>query len=352
MFESLGLENWTPLSASLVAGAVIGTIFGILAQLSRFCLRRGLVGNGSERSSALGLWLTALLVAIAGTQALTIMGIVDFSEQRFLASSVAAPAIILGGLLFGAGMVLARGCASRLTVLTGTGNLRALVAVITFAVIAHATLKGAFAPLRVWLSSFTLDLGATTTLSALPGGPLLWAGLTIAALAAYIFRLNIGAKNLAYGAAIGALVPLGWFTTGALLFDEFDPITLESLAFTSASSETLFWTVAGTAIAPGFGVGFFAGVLSGSAIAALSSSEFKWEGFTQDVPTHRYLIGGSLMGLGGVLAGGCTVGAGLSGVSTLSFSAALALASIIAGALATKAALGAGQTIAHSIPAE
>ncbi len=352
MFESLGLENWTPQSASLVAGGLIGAIFGVLAQLSRFCLRRGLVETGHERRSALGLWLTALLVAIAGTQALSIAGLVDFSGHRFLASGVAAPAIILGGLLFGAGMVLARGCASRLTVLTGTGNLRALVAVITFAIIAHATLKGVFAPLRVWLSSFTFDLGATTTLTSLPGTPIIWAALAVAALGAYIFRLNIGVKNLAYGAAIGALVPLGWFTTGTLLLDEFDPITLESLAFTSASSETLFWTVAGTAIAPGFGVGFFGGVLLGSAIAALSSGEFKWEGFNQDLPTHRYLIGGSLMGIGGVLAGGCTVGAGLSGVSTLSFSAALALASIIAGALATKATLGAGHTIAHSVPAE
>jgi len=226
MFESLGLENWTPLSASLVVGALIGLAYGVLAQLSKFCLRRGLVGDDSERSSALGLWLTALLVAIVGTQALNLAGIVDFSAHRFLSSNVAAPAIILGGLLFGVGMVLARGCASRLTVLTGTGNLRALVAVITFAIIAHATLKGAFAPARVWLSSITVDLGATATLTALPGTPLIWISLAVACLVAFIFRLKIGAKNLAYGAAIGALVPLGWFATGALLFDEFDPITL------------------------------------------------------------------------------------------------------------------------------
>ena len=352
MFESLGLENWTPLGASLVAGAIIGLLFGVLAQRSRFCLRRGLVGDQSERSSALGLWLTALLVAIAGTQVLVATELADFSTHRFLSSNIAVPAIILGGLLFGAGMVLARGCASRLTVLTGTGNLRALVAIITFSIVAHATLKGILAPARVWLSSFTFDLGNTAGLTDLPGSPFIWIAITVAVLIVAITRLGVGGKDLAYGAAIGALVPLGWFVTGTFLFDEFDPIVFESLAFTSASSEALFWTVAGTAIAPGFGVGFFGGVLSGSALAALTTREFEWSGFNQDVPTQRYLIGGSLMGVGGVLAGGCTVGAGLSGVSTLSFSAILALSAIIAGALTTKALMSNTTANAQAIPAE
>lgn len=147
-------------------------------------------------------------------------------------------------------------------------------------------------------------------------------------------------------------MPLGWFATGVLLFDEFDPIVFESLAFTSASSETLFWTVAGTAIAPAFGVGLFLGTISGSAIAAITTSEFKWTGFNESVPTSRYLFGGSLMGVGGVLAGGCTVGAGLSGVSTLSFAAILSLLSIIIGALVTDAVLNAMSDDTAVVPAE
>lgn len=350
MFETLGLENWTPMSASLVAGALIGALFGIFAQRSRFCLRRGLVGQGAERRNALGLWLTALVTAIIGSQTLKYLGILDFSEQRFLASEISAPAIIFGGLLFGTGMVLARGCASRLTVLTGTGNLRALVAILVFGVVAHATLKGVFAPLRVWLSSTTVDLGPITSLSALPGGTMVWAPITVAALIAIIARSGARTSDLIYGALIGALVPTAWFTTGVLLFDEFDPITFESLAFTSSTSETLFWTVAGTSIAPGFGVGFFGGAIAGSALAAIFAREFVWVGFTGEIPTHRYLIGGALMGVGGVLAGGCTVGAGLTGFSTLSIAALLALGSIIVGALVANAGLSRQTRVAF--PAE
>lgn len=338
MFETLGLENWTPQSASLVAGGVIGVLFGILAQRSRFCLRRGLVGDAAERDSALGLWLTALLTAIVATQGLVALGWLDFSEHRFASPVIALPAIVLGGLLFGAGMVLARGCASRLTVLSGSGNLRALVSILVFAVVAHATLKGALAPARVWISSVTVDLGDTALFGALAGS-LLATTLAAVFLSVLILRAGPGLRDAIYGVAIGALVPLGWFATGVLLLDEFDPITFESLAFTSSSSESLFWAVAGTAIAPGFGVGVFGGVLAGSAVASLLSREFAWQGFTADVPTSRYLLGASLMGVGGVLAGGCTVGAGLTGVSTLSVSAVVALGAIVAGALATNALL-------------
>ncbi len=352
MFESLGLENWTPLSASLVVGGALGLVFGILAQISRFCLRRGLVGTAAERSPALGLWLTALVTAILGTQALSFAGIVDFSEHRFFSSSIPAPAIILGGLMFGIGMVLARGCASRLTVLSGTGNLRALTTILVFAVVAHATLKGALAPARVWLSGLSVDLGAAVNLTALPGDALVWTALAVAGLAAIILRQSLTAKDIVFGVMIGALIPAGWFATGALLLDEFDPIALESLAFTSASSEALFWTVAGTAIVPGFGVGLFAGVLVGSLLSSLSRREFAWTGFSEDLPTHRYLIGGSLMGVGGVLAGGCTVGAGLSGVSMLSVSAILALVSIVTGALLANGFAGQRSSALASVPAE
>jgi len=132
---------------------------------------------------------------------------------------------------------------------------------------------------------------------------------------------------------IGALVPIGWLGTGHLLADEFDPIAMESLAFTSSASDALFWWVAGTAIKPGFGVGLFVGVLVGAALASFLTQTFEWTGFSEQTPTHRYLIGGAMMGIGGATAGGCTVGAGLSGVATLSTAALLTLVSIIAGAL-------------------
>lgn len=336
MFEELGLDGWTPVQASLLFGLALGVAFGALAQYSRFCLRRALVGDTTDRRAAAAVWLLALATAITGTQIIAALGYIDVSGHRFVQSGITAPAILLGGLLFGAGMVIARGCASRLTVLAGSGNLRALVAILIFAVIAHATLKGALAPLRVSIASYSVDL----PFAQLPASPWIWAALATAAAVFAASRAKARPGHLAAGILIGALVPLGWLGTGFVLFDEFDPITLESLAFTSAATEGLFWAIAGTAITPAFGVGFLGGVLAGSALSALARREFAWTGFTADLQAPRYLWGGALMGMGGVLAGGCTVGAGLTGTSTLGISAVLALGAIITGALATRALTG------------
>ncbi|MCH9809315.1 MAG: YeeE/YedE family protein [Alphaproteobacteria bacterium] len=333
MFEELGLEGWTPLAASVVLGLMIGGLFGVLAQRSRFCLRRGLVGSDAERSSALGVWLMALAVAVAGTTAIVEYGFVDLSATRFQSQSLPLVAILLGGLLFGIGMVLTRGCTSRLTVLAGTGNLRAVLTLLVFAIAAHATLKGVLAPARTWLGGMTVDLQGPGTLAALAGSAIIPAAIVAAVLVFVAIRSRAGIGDLVMGALIGVLVPLGWIGTGYLLADEFDPITLESLAFTSAASDTLFWTVAGTAIAPGFGVGVLGGTVLGALLASVAFGEFSVVGFTKDTPTGNYIVGGVLMGVGGVLAGGCTIGAGLTGVSALGISAILALLAIVAGGL-------------------
>lgn len=335
MLEALGLQDWTPQGASVVFGALLGVAFGVLAQRSGFCLRRGLVGPEPERKSALGVWATALAVAILACAALQWYGLISFEKHRFHANALPLTAIIIGGLMFGVGMTLARGCASRLTVLAGSGNLRAWVTIGVFAIVAHATLKGVLAPLRTWLSAPTVPLGSYASLGSLPGGVLLWSGLLAAALLAFAATSKARPLHLAMGAAIGALVAIGWLGTGYLLVDEFSPIPLESLAFTSSASETLLYVIAGTALKPTFGFGVFLGTLAGSLIAAVAAREFAWTGFTAETKVSRYLTGGALMGVGGVLAGGCTVGAGLSGVPTLGVSALLALAAIAAGALAT-----------------
>lgn len=338
MFEDLGLDGWTPVGASLVAGLVIGVLFGVLAQRSRFCLRRGLVGQGAERSSALGVWLLALGVAVLLMQAAALFEWVSFADHRFVASSLPAGAIVVGGLLFGFGMVLTRGCASRLTVLAGQGNLRAWISILIFAVVAHATLKGVLAPARTWISSFSVETGGWS-LASLPGGGMAVAVVLALVLLAVAVRSGARWSDLVMAALIGVIAAVGWVVTGYVLFDEFDPITFESLAFTSSASETLFWSVAGTAFAPAFGVGIFGGTLLGSFLAASASGEFRVEGFDGETPVGRYIAGASLMGVGGVLAGGCTIGAGLSGIGTLGVAPVLALLSIVAGARIADATL-------------
>lgn len=345
----------SPVTASLILGLALGAVFGIAAWISRFCLRRGVVGEGAEGRAARGVWVMALLVALLGTQGLVAAGWLDLSGFRMAASELPWLAVLLGGLLFGVGMVLARGCISRLTVLGGAGNLRALTVVTVVAIVAHATMKGVLAPLRVALGGVTFDLGQASTAAGLPGGAGLWAAVIALGAAALVWRSGARPRDLALAAVIGALIPLGWWGTGVALYDDFDPIALQSMAFTGPWTDALFYAVAGTSVAPGFGAGLIGGTLIGGFVAAAAAGGLQLESFTAPRETLRYVAGGALMGFGGVLAGGCTIGAGLSGVSTLSVAAALALAAIILGGLAARAALAGsreGRDTAVLTPAE
>lgn len=335
MFESFGFENVTAPQVTVFFALAVGVAFGGLAERTAFCLRRALVGD--DRRAALGVWLTALAVALIGTQAAVYAELISFGDHRYMASDLPFGALALGGALFGAGMILTRGCASRLTVLTGSGNLRALLVMLIFAFVAHATLKGVLAPARVWINSFTLPLES----AALPGPHLIWTALL--ALAAITFALRSGnrATGLGLAALLGALVPLAWVGTGYVLYDDFDPVTFESLAFTAPAADSLFFGIASSAINANFGVGLIGGVILGSLITSLLFGSFQWQSFETPSQTGRYLLGGALMGFGGVLAGGCTVGAGLSGIPTLTATAIVAFLSIIAGALITNRLLSA-----------
>ncbi len=327
MFETFGFESVTPLQASVVLGLAIGVVYGLLAQRSRFCLRRGVTGAWKDCLPALGTWVMALATAIAGTQLAIVADLISLETHRFLAHQLPVLAIVAGGAMFGAGMACSGGCISRLAVLAGTGNLRSMVVLIVLAIAAHATMKGAFAPVRTVLGSVSLDLGGVVSLTEFPAGQILiWAVALVAAV--FAWRSRAPAGHLVMAALIGLLVPLGWIGTGFLLLDDFDPIPLESLGYTGSMATTLFWLVAASAVPAGFGTGLIAGTLAGSLVAAVMSSEFEWKGFDNPGRTGRYLSGGILMGVGGVLAGGCSVGAGLSGVSTASLAAILALASM------------------------
>ena len=352
MFESLGFETLTAPQAALIFGGLIGAAFGILAEITRFCLRRALVGDAADRRPALGVWLAALASALLGTQAAVATGLVSFAGHRFFAADLPVLAIVAGGLLFGAGMVLTRGCASRLTVLSASGNLRAVFVLLVFAITAHATLKGVLAPLRTSLGSVTVPFGDTVSLADLPGGALVWTALLAAT--ALIVALRSGAHPLHLGLAalLGLLVPAAWVGTGFVLFDDFDPIALESLSFTAPFADTLFWAIASTSISAGFGTGLVGGTLAGAALSSLAGRRFRWQSFESPRQTGRYTAGAVLMGAGGVLAGGCTVGAGLAGVPTLSLAAILAITAIAGGALATDRALGRARPSGRTVPAE
>jgi hypothetical protein len=172
-----------------------------------------------------------------------------------------------------------------------------------------------------------------------------------------IIALAVGLRSgnrpsmLIAAALIGALVPLGWVGTGFILYDDFDPVAMQSLAFTSPWTDTLFWTVAASSIPANFGLGLIGGTLLGSFVSAAAARRLQWQSFTSAPETLRYISGAVMMGTGGVLAGGCTIGAGLSGIPTLSVAALLTLLVIALSALATNAFLRPA-TIGSLSPAE
>ncbi len=316
----------------------LGLVFGAGAQASRFCLRRAVAGEEGWDAPALALWLTALGTAIGAFAVASSFGLIELEGHRYLSTELPLLAISLGGLAFGAGMVLTRGCVSRLTVLSATGNLRALVVLAVFALVAHAALKGVLAPLRTSLGSVNIDL-PFATLADLPGVTVV-TGLGLLTLAVQLARKSDARiTQLGFGVVIGLVPVAAWSVTSVLLMDEFDPLPVQAAAFTLPWSDTLFWGIASTAIPAGFGVGFVGGVLAGSFLSAALRRELTLQGFESPNQMLRYGAGGALMGLGGVLAGGCTIGAGLSGGASLSIAALLALAAIVLGAVMTRSVM-------------
>lgn len=332
MFENLGFESLSPKEASLILGLVIGLAFGALAQITRFCLRRAVAGDPGERHPSAAVWGVALATAILGTQGAVMAGWISFDAHRLHADPLPLTGVLTGGLLFGIGMVLSRGCVSRLTVLSATGNLRAVLAVIVFAITAHAALKGVLAPLRGALSSGTVS-------ATLPGPALAWT-LSLAILALLpAWQSGARARDLVLAALLGLLVPAGWIGTGLVLMDPFDPIAMESLSFTLPHAEALFWLIASSSVTAGFGPGLIGGTLAGAALAAALRGQAQWQSFSSPAQTGRSLTGGALMGLGATTAGGCTLGAGLSGIASLSLAGLLALAAMSLGGWLTAQAL-------------
>jgi uncharacterized protein len=326
-----------------IGGAAIGLLFGFSAQRSKFCARAAVIEccEGEWRQRFAG-WLLAFAVAMLMVQLAMLLGYLRPESARHLGSQGSISGAVLGGLMFGMGMIMTRGCASRLIILSGNGNLRALLSGLVFAVTVQATISGALAPLRQLIATWWLvDGGPQRNILMLLGTPS-WTGIAIAWLllgvAIWRFRATVGGPMpLVLGNVfVGVAIALGWFFTQWIASASFEPIPLQSLSFSSASAEWLT-RVLYTETAPrfGFDAGLLPSVFVGSFIASFLFGEFKFEGFQTENKLGHYLTGAVLMGFGAVLAGGCTVGAGMSGGVVFSNTAWLTLLSIMAGAAFT-----------------
>lgn len=344
MLESL-VDTYGEASVLAAIGFGVGLLFGATAQRSRFCLRAATIefrdGRPGER---MAIWLLAFFTALAATQGAILAGVLDVSSARQLAATGSMSGALIGGLMFGAGMILARGCASRLLVLSGTGNLRALVTGLVVTLVAQASYRGVLAPFREEIAGlWTVPGGTGRDLAAMIGvGPeavmlLAAVGLLMALFTAN--RTHVGLSKTVAGALVGLAVALGWWGTYAVAAVSFEVVPISSVTFTGPSTDTLMALVAERNIVLSFGIGLVPGVFIGSAAMALLSGEFQLQRFGPDTPMERYLVGAVLMGFGAMLAGGCAVGAGVSGGAILSMTAWVAVAAMWAGALLTQSVL-------------
>ena len=336
LFERLG-EHGT-----LAAGALlIGMSFGFLAQRSRFCMRSAVIELARNHTGGkLTVWLFAFGAALVGTQALAWAGWFDAGNARQIATRGSLSGAAVGGSLFGIGMILARGCASRLLVLLAHGNLRALLSVLIFTVTAQAALTGALSPLRQTISAWwTIDGGAARDLIARTGighgGALALGAVWLGAATYWARRQQVPVWGWAGAIGVGLSVAAAWWFTYAVTQVAFDPHPIQALTFTGPMAEALTRALFVTDKPINFDLGLMTGVFLGAFIAAALFGELKLEGFQGGASMRRYIVGAVLMGFGGMLAGGCAVGAGLSGAAVFTATSWVALFAMWASAALT-----------------
>jgi uncharacterized membrane protein YedE/YeeE len=322
----------------LILGFAIGLAYGAVGLLSGFCLltslRHWLTENNGVRIRSYAL---AMATAIVGAQALAGIGLVDLGKSIYLLPSFSLPLMAIGGLIFGYGMVLSNGCGSRASVLLGKGNLRSFVVLVTLGITAQMTLRGLLAPPRVAALQASSIETATNSLPALIGGGtgrLIAAALVAGVLLVFCFAHKPfrQAWGQAFaGFAIGALIVAAWTVTGKIGAESFDPVPVTSLTFVAPIADSVQYVMLSTGVAMNFGVATIFGVLLGSFITAIVTGRFELEAYRSPRHMLRSMTGAAMMGVGGAMALGCSIGQGLTGLSTLALPSFVALAGIVGG---------------------
>lgn len=295
-------------------------------------------------------WMLAIAVAVLGAQALQVAGMVELGKSIYLPPLLDWLGAILGGLLFGYGMVFAGGCASKNLVRVGGGDLRALMTLLVLGVSAYAALGGLLGPVRAELTRLTAvnlapfgftsqslgamlsrDFGGSAERAGLAVGGILALGLLLFCFADKGFRSS--RLHVLAGLGVGLTVAAGWAVTGYLYDDlAVRPFVPASLTFVRPTGDSMEWLMRFTAApVPGFGVTCVAGTLLGAFIVARATKRFRVATFADVADTRRHLFGAALMGIGGIMASGCTMGQAVTGLSTLSLGSMLAFAGILAG---------------------
>ena len=358
---STDIANFKALTTQVLwAAFILSLLFGAVAQRTHFCTMGAIsdIVNMSDWTR-MRQWGMAVGVAMIGFYTLAVSGVIDPAKTLYASNRFIWLSALSGGLLFGFGMVLASGCGSKTLVRIGGGNLKSVVVFVVMGIAAFATLKGITAVLRVatvdrvaidfasnaalpnWLGT---AVGISTAGAGLILALVLGLGLIIWAL---LGRDFVRFDNLLAGLGLGAIIAAMWWVSGRLGYVAEHPDTLqeaflatnsgrmEALSFVSPVAYTIDWLMFFSDKAKVLTLGIVSvfGVVVGSAVYAIATRSFRWEGFAGAEDTANHLVGAVLMGVGGVAAMGCTVGQGLSGLSTLSATSFVAVSAIIAGAV-------------------
>jgi len=334
-------------------GFLAAVVFGAVANKTNFCTMGAVsdwVNMGDK--NRLRAWFLAIGVAILGSQTLQAAGYIDLGKSIYLTANFGWLGHLVGGFLFGVGMTLGGGCGQRTLVRVGGGNLKSLVVMLFLGITAYMTLRGLLAPVRIsGIEATNVDLAARQipdqSLVSLLGA----AGIGITPVVHWVVVALVGGgfilfalastefwksrKDLAAGIVIGLLIVAGWYITGKIGYDEFEPVRVESYTFVAPVAENINYLMTYTGSTINFGIAAVLGVLAGSFLYAVLSGNFRIETFSSRGDMINHIVGGILMGFGGVLALGCTIGQGVTGMSTLALGAVITLTMIIFGAALT-----------------
>jgi len=343
--------------APIVAGSAfaLAFVFGAVAHKTDFCTM-GAVSDWVNMgdSNRLRMWLLAIGVAVLGSNALQLLGVVDLQKSIYPSPTFTWLSYLVGGFLFGVGMTLGSGCGSKTLIRIGGGNLKSVVVFLVAGIAAYMTLRGILGAFRIGvLEKASATLSTNQDLPSLLGLSRLWISLVVGGgLVAFAYASKRFRSDFNYslgGIVTGLVVVGGWYVSGHIGHLAENPDTLEE-AFVGTNTGRLeafsfvaplawsleylmLWTDKTRIVT--YGIASTAGVIAGSFAYALAAGRFRWEGFRNAEDTGMHIVGGLLMGFGGITALGCTIGQGISGFSTLALGSIMTFAAIVAGAAAT-----------------
>lgn len=333
----------TDLQMATMAGFGGGALLGLAARVGRFCVmgavEDAVYGGDLGRIRMLAL---AAAVAIAGSFLLIGAGLLDPNATLYFHSAWSPAGSVIGGLLFGIGMSLVGTCAFGSLARAGGGDLRGVIIACTVGVTGYATASGPLRPLLVWLLPPDRGPGgaefhglahlAGATLGISPVVPALAVAAIMAAWVAWDRRFRRPGRHLVWSVAAGLAIVIAWAATSRLAMTGFDPVPVESFSFVAPIGEGVLYLMTAASTAPDFAVGAVAGVVAGAALGSIVKGEFRWEACDDARELRRQILGAMMMGVGGMLALGCTIGQGLSALSLLATSAPVSILAIMTGA--------------------